>query len=264
MLFIICGTTLIVLVILLVLFFLSKKAISKAPDKVLNEISDTIQVQDLNNNEIIFLDEPSNAISDDDLKSLFNITISELGDDFIAKNDSIVYYPTFEITSKQFFRLGERNLLLASLGITNPNDFHVSYGRLDIGFFEFSNAKWEKINHLKNADGSGYGTYPDFKAFKLFGKNKLCAIFSEGDMHMGYDWNADIIFGLNNEKISQICSVTTFESSDDGNEKTEVKRMYDFIDNGEEFFTLKLTEKEVGKIEKIKHLTFEQAINKFQ
>jgi hypothetical protein len=262
--YIIGFSVLIVVAILVGVFFLSKNPKPIAPEIAPNEISDTTQVQDFNQKEIIFLNEPINTITDDDLINLFNVSLSDLGDEFIATSDSIVKNPIIEITSKQFFKLGERNLLLASLGITNPNDYHVSYGRLDIGFFEFSNTKWEKIDHLMNADGSGYGTYPNFKSFKLFGRNKLCAIFSEGDMHMGYEWNADIIFGLNNDKISQILSVTTFESSDDGNEKTEIKTKYDFIDNGEEFFTVKLVTKENGKMEKIKYFNFDITKSKFQ
>jgi hypothetical protein len=260
----IIGFSALIVFIIVGIFFFSKNSKSIPPETAPLEILDTTQVQDFNQQEILLLNEPENTITDDELINLFNVTQNDLGDEFIATSDSIVSYPIYKITSKQFFKLGERNLLLASLGITNPNDYHVSSGRLDIGFFEFSNAEWEKIDHLKNADGSGYGTYPDFKTFKLFGKNKLCAIFSEGDMHMGYVWNADIIFGLNNEKISQIFSISTFESSDDGNVKTEVERMYDFIDNGEEFFTLKLTEKEVGKIEKVKHLTFDLSKSKFK
>jgi hypothetical protein len=81
---------------------------------------------------------------------------------------------------------------------------------------------------------------------------------------MGYEWNTDVIFGLNNDKISQILSISTFESSDDGNVKTEIKTHYDFIDNGEEFFTVKLITKENGKMEKIKYFNYDINKSKFQ
>ncbi len=262
-LYIIGGSALIVVVILVV-FFLNKTPNPMTPEIAPIQILDTTQVQDFNQNELIFLNEPNNTITDDELITLFNVTLNDLGDDFISISDSVVYNPTFEITSKQFFKLGERDLLLVSLGISNPNDYHASFGRLDIGFFEFLNAKWEKIDHLMNAEGSGYGKYPNFKSFKLFGKNKLCAIFSEGDMHMGYEWSTDIIFGLNNDKISQVISISTFESNDNGNEITEIKTLYDFIDSGEEFFKIKLIEKELGKKEKIKHLSYDKNKSKFQ
>jgi len=201
-------------------------------------------------------------ISNQDLISLFNVNIEDLGDSFIGYDN--YNKPEFEITSKQFFNLGDRELLLTSLGIKNPNDCHGCRGRLDIGFFEFSNDEWKKINHLKNASSASYGSFPTFNEFKFFGKNKLCVEFLDGDQGTGGGFGASIIFGLNNNVLTKIATIITSETNWTSDIEREIEREYEFIDTGKEYYSLKIIEKANDKSDDIKYLNFNSNNNKFE
>jgi hypothetical protein len=222
---------------------------------------DTTQVQISSDQKIELLNNPNYKISDELLIGLFGVSVNDLGVEFIAGEYASGSSPlTFKITSKQFFELGERNLLLASIGISNPNDCHQCLGRLDIGFFEYLNSKWVKIDHLKKADEDTYGRYPEFSSFQVFGKNSLGVVFNHGCL--------DRIFGVNNNKITQILDIITCKTVDPTdyllNGELETIAKYEFIDKGENFFTLKVTEIEIGKIKKIKYFNYDNIKSKYE
>ncbi|RXP64554.1 SHOCT domain-containing protein [Lutibacter sp. HS1-25] len=238
--------------------------------KELNEtvVPNSTQKKELTEDASLNITNTSNHfISNQELISLFNVNIEDLGDSFIGYDNS--NKPQFKITSKQFFNIGDRELLLTSLGIKNPNDCHGCRGRLDIGFFEFLNGKWKKINHLKNASSASYGSFPTFNEFKFFGKNKLCIVFSAFDMGMGRDYSTRIIFGLNYNVLYEIARIIISENTESGMTYEEsgvsvVNRKYEFIDTGKEYYTLKIIEKVNDNNEEIQYLNFNSNINEFQ
>ena len=158
-----------------------------------------------------------NPLNDNDLIKLFNISRSSLGSDFVNENDASLK-PEFKIVGKQYYTIGQENYLLAAMGITNPNDFHLSAGSMNIGLFQYEGDRWNRIDLKKNVGIlSGFGGYGELERFEQFGSKNICATVSGGYMGQGNMEEQRVVVGVVENSLKVIYAARiSFKKSEAG------------------------------------------------
>jgi hypothetical protein len=128
-----------------------------------------------NQNSVSELNISKKYISDKELIKLFDVSIKELGSDFVDISNSSSM--EFEILGKKSGMLGEDNFLLAALQISNPNllgEFGV-YRTVQVGLFKFIEGRWILADIIKEI-GKPYSWcgFGEMETFELFGQNNEC------------------------------------------------------------------------------------------
>ena len=147
-----------------------------------------------------------NPVNDNDLISLFNISRTSLGSDFVNENDPSIK-PEYKIVGKQYYTIGTESYLLAAMGITNPNDFHMSSGYMNIGLFQYEGDRWNRIDLVKNvAIPSGFGGYGELENIEVFGPKNICVSVSGGYMAQGNMEEQRVVVGVVDNLLKVIYS----------------------------------------------------------
>jgi len=163
-----------------------------------------------------------NPVNDNDLIKLFNISRNSLGSDFVNENDPTIK-PEYKIVGKQYYTIGSEIYLLAAMGITNPNDFHMSAGSMNIGLFQYEGARWNRIDLKKNVEiPAGFGGYGELEKFEMFGPKNICATVSGGYMAQGNMEEQRVVVGVVENSLKVIYSAQK-SSNDEGAGGTEDK-----------------------------------------
>ncbi len=163
-----------------------------------------------------------NPVNDNDLIKLFNISRNSLGSDFVNENDPTIK-PEFKIVGKQYYTIGSEIYLLAAMGITNPNDFHLSAGSMNVGLFQYEGDRWNRIDLVKNVEIlSGFGGYGELERFEQFGSKNICATLSGGYMGQGNMEEQRVVVGVVENSLKVIYSAQK-SSNDEGAGGTEDK-----------------------------------------
>jgi len=163
-----------------------------------------------------------NPVNDNDLIKLFNISRGSLGSDFVNENDPTIK-PEYKIVGKQYYSIGPDNYLLGAMGITNPNDFHLSAGSMNIGLFQYEGDRWNRIDLVKNVEIlSGFGGYGELERFEQFGSKNICATLSGGYMGQGNMEEQRVVVGVVENSLKVIYSAQK-SSNDEGAGGTEDK-----------------------------------------
>lgn len=162
------------------------------------------------------------SVNDNDLIKLFNISRTSLGSDFVNETEPS-RKPEFKIVGKQYYSIGTENYLLAAMGITNPNDFHMSSGSMNIGLFQYEGDRWNRIDVVKNvAIPSGFGGYGELEKFEVFGPKNICVSVSGGYMAQGNMEEQRCIIGVVDNALKVIYSGEK-SFNDEGAEGTQDK-----------------------------------------
>jgi hypothetical protein len=223
------------------------------------EISDSIEA-----NTLKLLDEANYSISNNEILKLFNVTRSSLGSEFISEMDPSKK-PTFEIIGKQFYTIGSDNYLLAVMGITNPNDFHMSSGKQMVGLFKYEADSWNRIDILRNVSvSSGFGGFGGFEKFHVFGTKNVAVSLDGGYMAQGNMSEHRAIVGVIDEKLYEVYDAEKSFNDEGalGNKDDVTKISFQKIDNG--FYELKEVKTSRGKNPKTKILSFNSNKMKYQ
>lgn len=166
-----------------------------------------------------------NPVNDNDLISLFNISRTSLGSEFVNENDPSIK-PEYKIVGKQYYTIGQENYLLAAMGITNPNDFHLSAGSMNIGLFQYEGDRWNRIDLKKNVEIlSGFGGYGELERFEQFGSKNICATVSGGYMGQGNMEEQRVVVGVveNSLKVIYAAQKSTNDEGAGGTEDKETR-----------------------------------------
>lgn len=214
---------------------------------------------------------PSLFISDIDLITLFDVSLKELGDDFIdISSENLDKKPMFSISSKLNYKIGRREFILASLGIENPNKCMPCLGKSHLGLFELKDKLWVKIDCLKNINYGNEGGFGKFKEFRLFGKNNICGIY-EGHLYAGSGYSSDYtnIFGVFKDKIITLFQKDDLQNNtdstiDDIKSGTEITSKIEFENCDTDFCTIKLTEYRNKKLFIVKKYRFAEENDKYE
>jgi hypothetical protein len=204
---------------------------------------------------------PTQAITDLDIIKLFDVSIKSLGNDFINSED-LNNKPEYIISSKQFYKIGQREFLLASLGISNPNSFRNSFGRSDLALFEFKNNIWVKIDHSINISNESFGGYGEFKGFMPYGKNNFCGVYRfQAGGGTGFQSYLTSVYGVFKDKLKLLIQVEDIDNYTgtaigDIKDGTSTKTNIDFENSENDFYTLKLTEYRNKKLHNVKKYNF--------
>jgi hypothetical protein len=168
--------------------------------------ADKEQADSLEANTMRLSTSSENPVNDNDLIKLFNISRSSLGSDFVNENDPSIK-PEFKIVGKQYYTIGSDNYLLAAMGITNPNDFHMSSGSMNIGLFQYEGDRWNRIDLVKNvAIPSGFGGYGELENIEVFGSKNICVIVCGGYMAQGNMEEQRVVVGVVENTLKVIYS----------------------------------------------------------
>jgi hypothetical protein len=109
------------------------------------------------------------------------------------------------------------------MGITNPNDFHMSAGSMNIGLFQYEGARWNRIDLKKNVEiPAGFGGYGELEKFEMFGPKNICATVSGGYMAQGNMEEQRVVVGVVENSLKVIYSAQK-SSNDEGAGGTEDK-----------------------------------------
>jgi len=223
------------------------------------EMADSIDA-----NTMRLLDEPNYSISNNEIIKLFNITRSSLGSEFISEMDPSKK-PTFEIIGKQYYTIGSENYLMAVMGITNPNDFHMSTGKQMVGLFKFEADRWNRIDILRNVSvSSGFGGFGGFEKFHVFGTKNVAVSLDGGYMAQGNMSEHRAVVGVIDEKLYEVYDAEKSFNDEGalGNKDDVTKITFQKIDNG--FYELKEVKTSRGKMPKTKILSFNSNKMKYQ
>jgi hypothetical protein len=180
-----------------------------------------------------------NSVSNYELIKLFNISRSSLGAEFVNESDPS-RKPEFEIVGKQYYSIGNESYMLAGMGITNPNDFHMSAGWMNIGLFKYEGDRWNRIDLVRNVDiPGGFGGFGEFEKFYLFGSKNVCISVSGGYMAQGNMVEQRCIVGVVDNKLKVIYSGEKSYNDEGalGNQDKETRISFKKTDS--EFYELK-------------------------
>jgi hypothetical protein len=231
------------------------------------EISDSIEA-----NTLKLLDEVNYSISNNEIIKLFNVTRSSLGKEFVNETNP-TSKPTFEIIGKQFYTIGSDNYLLAVMGITNPNDYHVNSGKQIVGLFKYEADQWNRIDILREVSvSSGFGNYGALEKFHVFGQQNVAVAVEGGYAGQGVIMENRAIVGVVDEKLYEIYAAQKSHNDDlaiemelltkEKSENQETKVSFQKMDNG--FYELKEIKTLGGKNPKTKILSFNSNKMKYQ
>ena len=115
--------------------------------------------------------------------------------------------PEYKIVGKQYYTIGTESYLLAAMGITNPNDFHMSSGSMNIGLFQYEGDRWNRIDLVKNvAIPSGFGGHGELENIEVFGPKNICVSVSGGYMAQGNIEEQRVVVGVVDNSLKVIYS----------------------------------------------------------
>jgi hypothetical protein len=194
----------------------------------LKSFKDSLQ-EIINKQAIKLLDNSSIKKSDKELIQLMNVHDEDLGEEFVNQNDPEIK-PIYEIIGKQLFELKGKLFCLVVLGVSNPNDYHVSSGTNFIACFKIKEDQWTLLNPAMNTSFNPsfeFGIPAWIDKFVLFGDQSLAIILEGGYSGMGHSSGKRTIYGLNNlNQISLIYEGISGED-DQGNEGSSEFRNVD-------------------------------------
>jgi hypothetical protein len=184
--------------------------------------ADKEQADSLEANTLRLSTTSENPVNDTELIKLFNISRGSLGSDFVNENDPTIK-PEYKIVGKQYYSIGSDNYLIAAMGITNPNDFHMSAGSMNIGLFQYEGDRWNRIDLVKNVEIlSGFGGYGELEKFEIFGPKNICATVSGGYMGQGNMEEQRVVVGVVENSLNVIYAAQK-SMNDEGAGGTEDK-----------------------------------------
>jgi len=214
-----------------------------------------------------YLPSTKSFISNAELKSLFNISIENLGSDFINIENTDLK-PEFKIVGTKYYTVGNENYLLAAMGIKNPNQSHANSGMMNVGLFTYKLNKWTKIDVYRDVGiSNGWGDYGNLENYYLFGPNNYCLSFSGGYSNMGISEINRVIVGVYKNSLKVIYSAQKSYSDDGGismsNKNTEEETQISFIPSQSGFYNLKEIKLSNKKVVSSKLLNFNQSTKSY-
>lgn len=225
----------------------------------LKTIQDSIKTA-INKMPCRLLDSGLINITNEKLINLMNVQDKDLGELFVSYVSPDIK-PIYEINGKQLFELKRELYCMVVMGVTNPNDFHMSEGTNFIACFKIKENQWSLVNPPFNTSvGSGWGNPASIEKFVLFGNQRLAVILEEGMGGQGSFYEGRIIYGLDNSRIQLIYSGEKSYSDDYSNKNWDIK----FIDNNSDYFNLEIIEKSHGKKVKTRILKFNEKSMKYE
>ena len=194
----------------------------------LKSIKDSLQ-EIINKQAIKLLDSTFIKKSNIELIQMMNVHDEDLGEEFVNQ-DSPEIKPIYELIGKQLFELKGELYCMVVLGVSNPNDYHVSSGTNFIACFKIKEDQWTLLNPAMNTSYNpavGFGNPAWIDKFVLFGDQSLAIILEGGYTGMGHSSGKRTIYGLNN--LNQISLIYEGISSEDdqGNEGSSEFRNVD-------------------------------------
>lgn len=225
---------------------------------------DKVKADSTEENIIKLLANSVNPINDKDLIKLFNITLSDLGSDFVNENDPDKK-PEFKIIGKQYYSIDSENYLLAVLGITNPNDLHISSGSINIGLFQFKSIQWKRTDLLKNVGVfSGYGAIGEIENYNVFGTKNVSVSLFGSYMSQGVFEENRVIIGVVNNSLKEIY-VAQKSFNDEGNLGTEAKEtQVSFMKTKDKYYELKEVKLSKNRVIETSFLRFNEKELKYE
>ena len=173
-------------------------------------IADSLHVADsIAANTMRLSNSSENPVNDNDLITLFNISRTSLGSDFVNENDDsiIAEIAEYKIVGKQYYAIGSENYLLAAMGIKNPNDAHMSNGSMNIGLFQYEGDRWNRIDLVKNVDiQNENGLYGELEKIEEFGQKNICISVYGGYSAPGIQLEQRCVIGVVNNSLKVIYS----------------------------------------------------------
>ena len=186
---------------------LAKKRTLEMERADLIRVSDSLQVAvSIAANTMRLSNSSENPVNDNDLITLFNISRTSLGSDFVNENDYSII-AEYKIVGKQYYAIGSENYLLAAMGIKNPNDAHMSNGSMNIGLFQYEGDRWNRINLVKNVDiPYENGLYGELEKIEEFGPKNICISVYGGYNGQGIQLEQRCVIGVVNNSLKVIYS----------------------------------------------------------
>lgn len=180
----------------------------------LKSIKDSLQ-EIINKQAIKLLDSTFIKKSNIELIQMMNVHDEDLGEEFVNQ-DSPEIKPIYELIGKQLFELKGELYCMVVMGVSNPNDYHVSSGTNFIACFKIHEYQWTLLNPAMNTSYNpsfGFGIPAWIDKFVLFGDQSLAIILEGGYSGMGHTSGNRTIYGLNN--LNQISLIYQGISSED-------------------------------------------------
>jgi hypothetical protein len=180
----------------------------------LKSFKDSLQ-EIINKQAIKLIDSTFIKKSNIELIQMMNVHDEDLGGEFVNQ-ESPESKPIYEIIGKQLFELKGELYCLVVLGVSNPNDYHVSSGTNFIACFKIKEYQWTLLNPAMNTSynpSSGFGIPAWIDKFVLFGDQSLAIILEGGYTGMGLTLGSRTIYGLNN--LNQISLIYEGISGED-------------------------------------------------
>lgn len=212
-------------------------------------------------------------ITNEKLINLMNVQDKDLGELFVSYVSPDIK-PIYEINGKQLFELKRELYCMVVMGVTNPNDYHMSEGTNFIACFKIKENQWSLVNPPFNTSynpGVGFGNPAWIDKFVLFGDQSLAIILEGGYTQNGYSSGKRAIYGLNN--LNQISLIYEGISSED-DQGTEGSIFFRNIDDKFEINFQKISkanhydlveiEKSHGKKVKTRILKFNEKSMKYE
>ena len=194
----------------------------------LKSFKDSLQ-EIINKQAIKLLDSTFIKKSNIELIQMMNVHDEDLGEEFVDKYNPEIK-PIYELIGKQLFELKGELYCMVVLGVSNPNDYHVSSGTNFIACFKIKEDQWTLLNPAMNTSYNpavGFGNPAWIDKFVLFGDQSLAIILEGGYTGMGHSSGKRTIYGLNNlNQISLIYEGISGED-DQGNEGSSEFRNVD-------------------------------------
>jgi hypothetical protein len=241
----------------------------------LNRVNEEKRITDsIAENTMTILRQPIHSISDREIIKLFGITIRSLGSDFINPEIPSLK-PKFSILARKFYTIGSDEFLFSVLGITNPNDFHMSMGTTSVALMKYSDGVW-KLKSIKNNLGGGYGwgEPANVEGIYQFGRTNLAVSLEAGYAQGANEMTQRELIGVVDFSVTPIYqgehtySAADILESNEGFDGVEIEeyRETDFTFEKTEnaFYNMKIISKASGKKTKSSVLNFDESKKKYR
>ncbi len=222
---------------------------------------------------LTILKQPIHTISDKEMIKLYGITVKSLGSDFI-NSEYPNLKPTFSILARKFYTIGSDEFLFSVLGITNPNDFHMSMGTTSVALMKYVNGIWQLKSIKKDLGGGiGYGEPASVEGIYQFGRTNLAVSLEAGYGQSGIEESSRELIGVVEQSIVSIyqgdksfnneAGAGMFDDSE--NFKVEDRSSeISFKKSENSYYKLELIHKSFGRVVKNSVLNFDESKKKYR
>ncbi len=221
---------------------------------------------------LTILKQPIHPISDKEIIKLYGITVKSLGSEFI-NSEYPSLKPTFSILARKFYTIGSDEFLFSVLGITNPNDFHMSMGTTSVALMKHVDGAWQLKSIKKDLGGGfGYGQCASIEGVYQFGRTNLAVSLEGGYAQSGVEESSRELIGVLDQSVVSIylrdksfnngASVGLFEDSEDFKVEDRSSEI-SFKKSENLYYKLELIDKSFGRVVKTSVLNFDESKKKY-